>query len=540
MRQSALRLGIAIGLAMGFFGGIVGASAQEPPHKHASGARSLDGLGTVAFPNSGAAAAQPAFLRGLALLHSFEYVDAGEAFREAQRADPGFAMAYWAEALTFARLLWGLDHAAEARACLSRLGADASARLRRAGTERERGYGAAVEALFGSGDLSARGRAYADSVRALAARYPDDLEATALASIALQISGIVGGHGPDQRRALRDEAITLAQSVFDRQPDHPGGAHYLIHATDSPEMASRGLSAATAFAKIAPDAEHALHMPSHIFLQLGLWDDVVSSNERAWQASRSWVARRKSSGDHLDFHALQWLQYGYLQQGRHRAARALVDTARMVLIGADFDRNNAIDARYATSILEFAYATETGDWSVWHQGERPAAPKDTSLQRARAFAAYSDYRVAYAAAVRGDTAITKALARRFGGSGWRAVAQSQLGAVEARRRGDIEASIVLLREAAVVEAGIPHAGPPWLVPSHELLAARLLEAGRPADAVQAYQQALALMPKRTQALIGLARAHTAAGDRGAAENASAQLRANLNHADPGVAGKLRP
>ena len=138
----------------------------------------------------------------------------------------------------------------------------------------------------------------------------------------------------EQRKALTEESIALAQSVFAASPDHPGGAHYLIHATDNPQYASRGLAAARAYAKIAPDAEHALHMPSHIFVQVGAWGDVVSSNERAWAASRAWVKSRGVPNTELSFHSLWWLQHGYLQQGRLEAAKA-VDRHRAQRAGGD-------------------------------------------------------------------------------------------------------------------------------------------------------------------------------------------------------------
>ena len=257
--------------------------SQEPPHAHgAEGHR----LGTVDFPNSGAAAAQEPFLRGIAFLHSFEYTDAAEAFREAQQADPGFALAFWGEALTNTQLLWGVDDPDAAREALGRLAPSPESRLALAGTEFERDLGAAVEAFFANDETTARARAFADSLRALAARDPHP-EAAAFASLAIQMALAEGAYPEAEGVSLREEAIALADRVFRANPDHPGAAHYLIHAYDDPELAPRGLEAARAYASIAPDAEHALHMPSHIFLQVGLWDDTAASNERAWAASRA-------------------------------------------------------------------------------------------------------------------------------------------------------------------------------------------------------------------------------------------------------------
>jgi hypothetical protein len=174
-------------------------------------------------------------------------------------------------------------------------------------------------------------KGYVAGLRSLTTQHPKDLEARALLAIALLMED---GGTREQQKALTEESIALAQSVFAASPDHPGGAHYLIHAADNPQYASRGLAAARAYAKIAPDAEHALHMPSHIFVQVGAWNDVVSSNERAWAASRAWVKSHGVPNTELSFHSLWWLQHGYLQQGRLEAAKGLIDTVRSVLSGS--------------------------------------------------------------------------------------------------------------------------------------------------------------------------------------------------------------
>ena len=306
-------------------------------------------------------------------------------------------MAFWAEAVTYSHLLWGEDDVAAARRALSRLGSTRDGRLAKAGTPRERAYGTAVEALFAESDLPARVRGFADAMRQIAATSSDDLDAAAFTSLALMFAEYVGQLPSDQRTAARADAISFAERVFRTDPRHPGGTHYLIHATDDPALASRGLDAARLYAKIAPDAEHALHMPSHIFVQLGLWDDAVASNERAWGASKAEVAARKLSNANLSFHALQWLQYGYLQQGRYRAARDLIDTARAVLAGVDLNAALHVDARYTVGWLEFVHAANTGEWSgaVCRQGA-PSDPQVDSSDRERSFHALAAYRRAVA------------------------------------------------------------------------------------------------------------------------------------------------
>jgi hypothetical protein len=277
-------------------------------------------LGTVSFPNSGAADAQPDFLRGLALLHNFEYGDAARAFRSAEQRDPAFAIAYWPDAMTYSHMLWGEEDRAGARAVLARLGPTAAARLSKAKTPRERAYGAAVEAFLASADERTRARAFADSMRHVAEAYHKDLEAQAFTALAIMLAADHAA-SRDESNHLYLEAASYANHVFREQPQHPGAAHYLIHAYDDPARAANGLEAARAYARIAPSAEHAQHMPSHSFVQLGNWDDAARSNEQAWVSSRLQVKRKHAPPTALGFHTLKWLQYAYLQQGRYSAAR---------------------------------------------------------------------------------------------------------------------------------------------------------------------------------------------------------------------------
>ena len=509
--------------------------AQEPSHAHGGEAHRL---GSVSFPNSGSPVAQEPFLRGIAFLHSFEYADASDAFREAQAADSTFALAFWGDALTNTQLLWGVDDAAEARAALARLAPTPAARLELAGTPGERAFGAAVEAFYADGETAARARAFADSMRALAVREPDDQEFAAFASLAIQMALSEGAYPKEESTGLREEAIALADRVFRVNPDHPGAAHYLIHAYDDPVLAPRGLDAARAYATIAPDAEHALHMPSHIFLQVGLWQDVASSNEAAWAASRAWVARRGVSTTELDFHSLEWLQYAYLQQGRYRLAEAVVDTARAVLAGVDLTEGEYVDPMYVVGRLEFALASATGRWDAWAAEPIPAAPAESSpdFARARSFARIAGYQSAAAAATRGDPGSAEASAAELraeaaGGSS-SGLLPLQLEALAAGARADSEAMLESLHAAAEVEAGLPAYGPPSYLPTHELLGAALLEAGRSAEAVTAYEAALSRRPNRSDALLGLARARAAAGDAAGSADAYRQLAENWSGADP--------
>jgi len=514
--------------------------AQEMEHRHAARPAEGSRLGTVAFPNSGAPGAQAPFVRGIALLHSFEYDDAAAAFQQAERADPAFALPYWFEAFTHSHLLWGEDDSDSARAVLRRLAPTPEARLARAATARERSYGAAIEAFFADTTEAVRARAFADSMTALAGRDSSDLEASAFAALGSLLALSSGGYARDQRQAAEARAIDLASRVFRLEPQHPGAPHYLIHVTDlDPSFATRALPAARAYSRIAPESEHALHMPSHVFLPLGLWDDVASSNERAWAASRHYVAEHHLSGADLDFHSLWFLEYAYLQQGRWRAARALLDTTRAVLAGADLAGAEHVDAQYARAQLAALYAGETGRWSA--AVAPPSTPATFANHREMFFALDAEQSRLVAAAGRGDTAALAAGAGALRAHAdsmdmppmkrWMNMNALKLEALVARGRGQNERAIELAREASEIEDLYPPVGPAALPVARELLGELLLAGGHAAEAAQQYELVLTHLPNRSAALLGLARARAATGDSSAATQAYRRLLASWHAAD---------
>jgi len=252
----------------------------------------VPGLGSISFPNSGTASAQPAFIRGVLELHSFEYEAAAEAFRDAQKADPGFALAYWGEAMTDNHPLWQQQDKAAAQAALARLGDTPTARAVKAPTDRERQYLAAVEVLYGDGSKHDRDDAYMRAMGRLMAAYPDDMEARAFYGLS-----ILGSRDGVRDFATYMRAAATVQPVFDANPDHPGAAHYLIHSFDDPIHAPLGLPAARKYSEIAPGAAHAQHMTSHIFVALGLWDDVIAANIRARDAQDDTLCKVKAAAE---------------------------------------------------------------------------------------------------------------------------------------------------------------------------------------------------------------------------------------------------
>ena len=229
-------------------------------------------LGSVSFPTSAKGPSQTAFLVGVKALHNFEFDTAGEAFREAQKADPGFALAYWGEAMSYNHPLWAEQDIASARRALERLAPTAAARAAKAPAGKERGLVEAVDVLFGAGDKYARDVAYSAAMKRLHEQQPADDEVSVL--YALSLLGTARPGEKSVRNAM--QAAAIAEDIFQRNPKHPGAAHFIIHSFDDPDHAILALPAARAYSKIAPAAAHALHMPSHIFVQLGMWDDVVA------------------------------------------------------------------------------------------------------------------------------------------------------------------------------------------------------------------------------------------------------------------------
>ena len=497
-------------------------------------------LTPLRFPTSGSPAAQPSFLRGVTALHNFEYEDAVEAFRDAQRIDRDFAMAYWGEVMASNQTLWRNQDADTARESLLRLGPTSEARLAKAPTDREKGYLRAVEILFGNGDRDARDRAYAEAMGKLAAAYPDDLEAatfhalalmgTAARSPALFNDGDDGAHAHALvGSATQSQVAAILQRVLARDPDHPGALHYLIHDYDDPEHARLALPAARRYARVAPQSSHALHMPAHIFLQLGLWDDAAASDEASFRASDAWVKRKALPIGMRDYHSLSWLLYESLQQGRFQKARETLDLIRPAVEATGAPRLKAL-----LSDMRARYVVETRSYE--------------DLATATSFDTTSElFAIGVSAARRGDSRMAEMaraeLARRAGPGapgGSRAldvaVMEKELAALLAVAGGRGDEALTRMQEAVVLEGQLP---PPLglprpLKPASELRGEILLELGRPQDAAAAFARALERAPNRSPAVLGLARAAAARGDRESARGHYRRFLANWRSADPAL------
>ncbi len=501
----------------------LGPAGPEPALATEVAPEGLGGLGSVRFPNSGAPAAQGPFLEGLALLHNFEYEDAALAFREAQEIDPGFALAYWGEAMTHNHPIWQNQDRDAARAVLERLAPTREARLAAAPTERERAWLEAVEVLYGEGEKEARDFAYLGAMRRLQERWPDDHEAAAFHALA-----VLGSAHEGRDFATYMRAAAIAEEVFRANPRHPGALHYLIHSYDDPIHAPLGLRSARVYADVAPEAAHAQHMTSHIFVALGLWDEVVTANLRARDVED---ARRAELGrpPNVCGHYASWLEYGYLQQGREREARAVLDACHQRIAGGGTIRGE----QWYFARMRSRYLLDTGHW------EPAVLAMDGDLGASVVARHNHRFVSALAALERGERETAERLAAEMAAlregedSTNLEIEGEELAALLLLDAGRADEAVEKLRAAAEREAGMPFDfGPPPLAkPSHELLGEVLLGLDRPAAAREAFAAALERAPRRTASLLGLARAAVRAGDQATAAESYRTLREIWRQAD---------
>ena len=490
-----------------------------------------DVLGHISFPTRATPASHAAFLRGVLLMHSFHYPQAATAFREAQALDSTDVMGYWGEAMTYTHPVWNQQDTAAAHAALRRLALTRDARLALARGARERAWLTAAEVLYApTGTKAQRDTAWSLEMARLHASDLTDVEATTF--YALSLLGLNQG---DREPLAYAKAYDLVAPVFRAHPHHPGAAHYLIHATDDPEHAALGLDAAQAYAGIAPSAAHAIHMTSHIFLALGKWDDVVAANRRAQET----LANGTLSG-----HVVQWLHYGLLQQGRYHEADVWLDSM------AHQARTSARpDAWDAAGLMAAANLADTRRWTgpardvrvddlTFHADALPEGLLDLAA---------SEFGVALSALNRGDSAafdstLARMAARRtFVATNPRftnaremsEVMEKTLRGFALEKRGDSSSALALFRDAAAQEAALPMPfGPPITIkPPREAAGELLLALGKPGLASREFKAALLRTPRRTAALLGLARAQYMAGGPAASRKRYAELRAIWHAAD---------
>jgi tetratricopeptide (TPR) repeat protein len=485
------RMLLIIALAMPPF------SAAQETHSHPA----PEVLGQVSFPISCKAAVQQKFDRGVALLHSFTYSDAERAFRDVAEQDPQCAMAHWGIAMTHFHQLW---EPPISPAALSLAQAEIqSAQRMGSGSERERRFINSLALIYeDAATVPYRTRAlnYEHAMRDLAEQNPKDVEAQVFYALAL----LANASPADKTHARQKEAIALLEPLYRNYPQHPGIPHYLIHACDNAELAAQGLPAARVYSRIASSTPHALHMPSHIFTRLGLWDDSIASNLAARDAAR----RHGDIGEQL--HAMDYLVYAYLQSGRDSEAGQVVQQLR------DMQQLNASDFKvgYASTAMPVRYAVERRQWAdAVNLVPRPAAPpavvaiavwaRGLGLARTRPAAAASK-----------EIAQLRQIETKLRASGndyWATqvrIMMREVMAWSAQADHKFAEAVASMRAAADEEDAIEKlpVTPGPIVPAREQLGDLLLEQGRPDLASSEFKTALANSPGRRGALQGAAQA----------------------------------
>ena len=512
------------------------ATAQEDhsQHQHA-----VAGLGTVDFPTSCNATAQESISRGAALLHSFGYEEARLAFNDAAKADPTCAMAYWGVARTWYHPIWAApspDELKAGAAALDRaLAIDAK-------TGRERDYINALAVFYKDWqtiDHVTRAKNYELLLAAVCDRNPSDDEAAIFHALQLVAIGYLDP--TDKSYTWQKRGSEILNRLLVSHQNHPGVAHYIIHSVDYPSLAELGLPAARAYARIAPDAPHALHMPSHIFTRLGLWDDSIASNIASTKSAMAQAQRLHGGGGSFDqLHAMDYLVYAYLQQAKDTSARkVLAEIQEMTRLD-----ENQFAAAYAFAASPARLALERHDWRAAAALE--VKPAWFPWNRFRNAEALVHYARAIGAARAGDVAAARRSADEIGairkampatrdydwsgsiGAQWEAAT-----ALIALAEGKKDESVRLLRIAADHEDAVDKhpVTPGALLPVREMLADLLLENGRPAEALKEYEAVLKTAPRRFNATAGAARAADKAGDNVKAHAYAMQLREIANNAE---------
>jgi hypothetical protein len=503
----------------------------QDAHQHADGGK----FGAVRFATSCSAEAQPIFTRAVTLLHSFEFGAAIQGFTSAAETDPACGIASWGSALA----RWGNPFAAGIKPVAQlQPGAAAVDRARAAGakTDRERAYIDAVARLYehmDTVDQRARMIAYRDAMEQVAAAYPDDTEAAAFYALALAASA----DPADKTYAAQLKAGAILEKLWQAQPGHPGLAHYIIHSYDVPPLASRAVEAARRYGAIAPDAPHALHMPSHTFTRLGYWQESIDTN------LLSAAAARRNGATAEELHAMDYQMYAYLQTAQDTAARAVVNALSGAAARLDPSATGSaapgVAGVFALAAIPARYALERGAWAEAARLE----PRETAFRNADAMTWFAR---ALGAARGGDVATARAAVEALERTSARLAAANErywseqvaiqaldasawLALAEGREADALETMNAAVDREDRTEKNAITPGP--LAPARELLGEMLLQLKRPKDALVEFEKTLAKEPKRFRALAGAMEAARASGNRPSARRYATELQTICVKAD---------
>ena len=468
-----------------------------------------EGLGKVVFPNSCSSVAQPAILKGIAQLHSFQYAAAESAFTVASHSDAKCAIAFWGLAMSSYRPLWdGADEKAlnKGRHFLEQIQKDWPI------SQREREYIDAIAIIFSNNRRLGDERiaAYSRAMAEIAKHFPDDGEAQAFYALSLLAL-------PHDDTKTRQQAIAILNKLMVAQPEHPGAVHYLIHAADTSELAPQGLEAARRYAKIAPDSSHALHMPAHIFVRLGLWQESVDSNLAA-EAAAAEATKNHMGEPQYQFHAMDFLDFSYLQLGEEAKAQQVVEDLNKVTGGSEgwiknlrviLTTRNLLELHRWKDALALAPQGDPFEFQLVYALRSIAAARTGDLKSAEQN--YKDLKKAMKQKRGRDTRLEDY--RRQEVEAWLAFAKS-----------DSKKALKLMRSAANRQDEEDSGD--FTVPAREMLADMLMALHQPAQALAEYESVLKISPNRFNDLYGAASAAQMAGAPAKAKSYYSKLREN--------------
>ena len=511
----------------------------------------LRGVGKVTFPITCAPDVQSDFARGVALLHSFFYEEARRVFTSVAERDPNCAMAQWGIAMTWWHPIWTPPTPDEMRAGKAAI---EKAMSMKAGSDRERGFITALNTYYNTADSSSpapvgqschgpvgprdRVVAYENAMQQLRDKYPDDFEVQTFYAFAVLSTGYATPNDTSLSKQL--QAAGILEKLWKQNANHPGVVHYLIHSYDYPQFAERGLTAAKTYDSIAPWVPHALHMPSHIFTRLGMWDESIAANRASAEASRAYATmRHRDATEAEELHALDYLAYSYLQEARDSEAKKIVDAAAKV---RKTNPELEFSAAYALAAIPTRYAFERNDWAAAANLSIPNVPHWSSFPFMEALIEYGH---ALGRAHTGDLeGARKAIARmqelreatkepKF--DYFKSHLDLQMQAASAwvaATEGNKSEAIDMLRRGADSEdkLGKHPVSPGAFVPISEQLGTLLLEVGKPAEAQREFEAALKIYPGRFRGLYGAAQAAEQAGDKEEANRYYTKLAAQTSKA----------
>ncbi len=518
-------------------------------------------LGEVETGVSGADISKPYFIKGLLLLHNFQYNLASKEFEMAQLMDPDMVMAYWGEAMCYFQGVWHLENYIKGRAALYKLGMTPEQRLKKAPDDREKGFIESLEKLYAKeGSLTERHEGYLNYMTSFYKKYPDD------AGVAVFYAEALLERSPFHRNEnLEGKAQNVLQKVLKSHPRHPGALNLMIHASDAPERAYKGLFAAEHYPVVMKDFPYALHLPSHLYLDLGKWPEMVHANEQAWDLSEKISKKDKKKIEEWNYHTYWWLLYGYLQQGRYEKAADIVRSMHMFT-----GYSNSVRMRYILAMMKAAYLVETGKWddpvsgfevittdfnlktkalcfyiegmTSLSKGDMDrAAWKINQITDQKSIEMSSGDRVRpdyFYWGERPDTGILNSEQDLMVTD----VMRLELEAALAMKTNKTEKALELAGSAADLRDKIfLPPGPPIIVkPVRELYGELLLKAGRPEEAVEQFDLSLLKAPNRTLSLLGKYRAYRQLGQKDKMSAMEKMIKNNWSQADSGVLNRLKP